>query len=113
MKRLLATLLLPASLGVASSSVLAVVGTSPVRAGSQSHAMVQAKTWHGKVTKINETRCTSESFSMKVGAANYVVHYDAMTRFEMGSKRNSKVGAPVTVTGTLKRMTICAMRLSA
>jgi hypothetical protein len=113
MKRLLATLLLPASLGVASSSVLAVVGTSPVGAASQRPAMVQAKTWHGKVTKINETRCTSESFSMKVGAANYVVHYDATTRFEIGSRRNIKVGAPVTMTGTLKSMTISATRLSA
>ena len=30
--------------------------------------MVRAKTWHGKVTKINETMGTSESLSMKVGA---------------------------------------------
>jgi hypothetical protein len=75
--------------------------------------MVRAKTWHGKVTKINETMGTSESFSMKVGAPTYVVHYDAMTRFEMGSKRNIKVGAPLAVTGTLKSMTISATRWSA
>ena len=75
--------------------------------------MVRAKTWHGKVTKINETMGTSESFSVKVGAPTYVVHYDAMTRFEMGSKRNSKVGALVAVTGTPRSMTISATRLSA
>jgi hypothetical protein len=56
---------------------------------------------------------TSKSFSMKVGAPTYVVHDDAMTRFELGSKRNSNVGALVTVTGTPKSMTICATSLSA
>jgi hypothetical protein len=56
---------------------------------------------------------TLESFSMKVGAPTYVVHDDAMTRFEMGSKRNSKVGALVAVTGTPKSLTICATRVSA
>ena len=113
MKRLLAAIVLPASLGVASFSALAVVGASPVGAAAQDHAMVHAKTWHGKVTKINETMGTTESFSMKVGAATYVVHYDAMTKFEMGSKKNIKVGALVTVTGTLKSMTISATKLSA
>jgi hypothetical protein len=114
MKRLLAAILLPASLGVASFSALAVVAASPVgAAAAQDHAMVHAKTWHGKVTKINETMGTTESFSMKVGATTYVVHYDALTKFEMGSKKNIKVGAQVSVTGTLKSMTISATKLSA
>lgn len=114
MKRLLAAILLPASLGVASFSfsAVAVVDASPV-AAAQDHAMVHAKTWHGKVTKINKTMGTTESFSMKVGAVTYVVHYNAMTKFEMGSKKNIKVGALVTVTGTLKSMTISATKLSA
>ena len=113
MKRLLAALLLPASLGVASFGALAVVGVTPVGATAQRHAMVHTKTWHGKVTKINQTMGTTESFSMKVGAATYVVHYGAMTKFEMGSKKNIKVGALVSVTGSLKGMTISATKLSA
>lgn len=65
------------------------------------------------MTKINETMGTTESFNMKVGAATYVVHYDAMTKFEMGSKRNIKVGALVTAKGTLKSTTISATKLRA
>ena len=113
MRRLIATLLLPATLSVASLGLATIATTNPAGAASRSHAMVHAKTWHGKVTKINHTMGTTESFSMKVGTATYVVHYDAMTKFEMGSQKNIKVGALVSVTGTLKSMTISATKLSA
>ena len=43
----------------------------------------------------------------------YVVHYDAMTRWVMGSKKNLKVGTLVSVTGTLTHSTIAAAKLSA
>ena len=75
--------------------------------------MVQAKTWHGKVTKINETTGTTESFNVKIGETTGVVHRDAMTTFEMGSKMHIEVGALVTVRRTLKSMAIQATRLSA
>lgn len=75
--------------------------------------MVHAKTWHGKVTKINETLGTTESFNVKVGEATCVVHRDAMSTFEMGSKRDGEFGALVNVKRTHKSMAIPATRLSA
>ena len=75
--------------------------------------MVNSTTWHGNVSKINETMGTTESCSMKVAVPTNVIRYSAMTKFEMGMKSNIEVGALVTVTGTLKSMTICATKLSA
>jgi hypothetical protein len=75
--------------------------------------MVRAKTWRGKVTKINETLGTTESFNVKVGEATCVDHRDAMSTFEMVPKKDSAVGALVTVKRTLKSMTIPVTRISA
>lgn len=44
---------------------------------------------------------TTESFNLVVGATTYVVHYDSMTHWVTGSKKNLMVGALVTVTRTL------------
>ncbi|MHB8378359.1 MAG: hypothetical protein ACYDB2_00380 [Acidimicrobiales bacterium] len=43
----------------------------------------------------------------------HVVHFDAMTHWLMGSKKNLKVGALVTGTGGLSHSTIATAKLSA
>jgi hypothetical protein len=68
-------------------------------------------TWHGKITKINAKMGTTSSFSFKKGTETYVVHWDAMTHFVMGTAKNIKVGALVTVTGTVKGMIITGTKL--
>ena len=75
--------------------------------------MVHAKRRHGKVTEINETTGTTESFNVKVGEATRVDHRDAMSTFEMVSKEDSAVGALVTVKRTFKSMAIPATKLRA
>ncbi|HEV3267479.1 MAG TPA: hypothetical protein VGZ68_03680 [Acidimicrobiales bacterium] len=110
MKRLLTTLALPTALALG----ILTLGVNAVPAGAaQSHATMKAHTWHGKVGKLNETMGTTESFNLVVGAKTFVVHYDAMTHWVMGTKKNLKVGALVTVTGTLTHSTIAAATLSA
>jgi hypothetical protein len=110
MKRLLATLALPSALalGILSLGVNAIPASA-----AQAHTVMKAHTWHGKVEKLNETMGTTESFNLVIGAKTYVVHYDAMTHWVMGTKKNLKVGALVTVTGTLTHSTIAATKLSA
>lgn len=110
MRRFLSTLIVPTALFAGSLGVVATL--APAGAAVHAHAMTATKTWHGKVTKINETMGTTYSFSfensdMKV----YVVHYDSMTKFTMGSRKDIKVGALITVKGTLKGMTITATSL--
>jgi hypothetical protein len=110
MKRLLTTLALPSALALGILSV----GVNAVPASAaQAHAVMKAHTWHGKVGKLNHTMGTTESFNLVIGAKTYVVHYDAMTHWVMGTKKNLKVGALVTVTGTLTHSTIAAATLSA
>ena len=111
MKKLLTPLMVPA-LALASLGV-GVVLAAPATAAVRSHDTMMTKTWHGTVEKINETMGTTESFSAKVGARLYTVHYDSMTHWVMGTKKDIKVGALVTVTGTLKGSTITATKLSA
>jgi len=110
MKRLFATLALPAALALGTLGVGVVGGPA---GAAQAHAAMKAHTWHGKVGKLNETMGATESFNLIDGAKTYVVHYDAMTHWVMGSKKNLKVGALVSVTGTLTRSTIAATKLSA
>jgi hypothetical protein len=43
----------------------------------------------------------------------YVVHYDSMTHWVMGSAKDIKVGALISVTGTLSGKTIAAAKLDA
>ena len=74
---------------------------------------MKAPTWHGQVGILNETMGTTESFNLVVGAKTSVVHYDSMTHWVMGSKKNLIVDALVTVTGTLTHSTISAPKLSA
>lgn len=78
-------------------------------AAINAHVMMATKTWHGKVTKINETMGTTHSFTFE-GAhmKTYVVHYDAMTKFTMGTRKDVKVGGLISVTGALKGPTITA-----
>jgi hypothetical protein len=109
MKRLLTALAIP-TLAVASLGAgFAIV--APASAAVHSHATM-AKTWHGTVEKLNKTMGTTESFSVKVGKDVYTVHYDSMTHWTMGSKKDLKVGAMVAVMGTVTGMTIAATSLS-
>lgn len=110
MKRLFATLALPTA--VALGTLGFGVAAGPASA-AQDHATMKAHTWHGKVGKLNETMGTTESFNLIVGVKTYVVHYDAKTHWIMSSKKNLKVGALVTVTGTLTHSTIATAKLSA
>jgi hypothetical protein len=110
MKRLFANLVLPSAVALGTLGI-GVVG---IPAGAApAHATMRAHTWHGRVGKLNETMGTTESFNLVVGVKTFVVHYDAMTHWVMGSKKNLRVGALVTVTGTLTHSTIAAAKLSA
>lgn len=107
MRKLFAALVVP-TLAVAT---LGVVITAPASAAARSHAAM-ARTWHGTVEKLNAAMGTTESFTVKVGKDLYTVHYDAMTHWTMGSKKDLKAGAMIAVTGTIKGMTIAASSLS-
>jgi hypothetical protein len=109
MKRILAAIVLPGALLIGALGV--GVATS-VPSGAAEHAhTTMSHTWHGTVTKINAKMGTTSSFSFKTGTHTYVVHWDAMTHFIMGTSKNLKVGALVTVTGTLKGMIITGTKL--
>jgi hypothetical protein len=56
---------------------------------------------------------TEDSFTFVVHMKTYTVDYNAMTKFEMGTAKDIKAGALVTVTGTLAKTTIKATKLSA
>ncbi|MFY9783724.1 MAG: hypothetical protein WAK12_09360 [Acidimicrobiales bacterium] len=112
MKRLIPSCVLPVALLFGALGV-GVIATTPAYAAPRSHATTGTKTWHGKVDKLNATMGTTESFSLTVGMKIYTVHYDSMTHWVMGSKKNLKKGALVTVTGTLSGTTITAGKLSA
>jgi hypothetical protein len=110
MKRLLATVLLPGALAVGSLGLGVALTTGPASALENAHAAMH-HSWHGTITKINHKMGTTSSFSFKSGKETYVVHWDAMTHFTMGTAKNIKVGALVTVTGTLKGMIITGTKL--
>ncbi len=110
--RLPVRLLLPLSLALASLG-LGLGVASPVSAAQTSHATMATKTWHGTITKLDAKMGTTDAFTMTVHMKSYVVHYDSMTHWLMGNAKDIKVGALVTVTGTLSGMTISAARLSA
>lgn len=110
MKRLIAALVMPAALAVGSLGLTAAVLSSPAGAAEHAHATMN-HTWHGKITKIDARMGTTSAFSFVSGKSTYVVHWDAMTHFTMGKAKNIKVGALVTVTGTLKGMIITGTKL--
>ena len=110
MKRLITRLALPATLALGSLGLVA--GASPATAAQTSHATMATKTWHGKIDKLAAKMGTTEAFTMPVDMKVYVVHYDSMTHWVMGTAKNIKVGALVTVTGTLSGKTIAAAKLS-
>jgi hypothetical protein len=111
MKRLITRLVLPATLTLGSLGLGLVA--SPANAAPTSHATTATKTWHGKIVKLDAKMGTMEGFSMTVDMKVYVVHYDSMTHWVMGTAKNIKVGTLVTVTGTLSGKTIAAAKLSA
>ena len=113
MKRLITRLVLPATLALGTLSFGLAVAASPATAAPTSHATMATKTWHGKIVKLDARMGTTEAFSMTVGMKTYVVHYDSMTHWVMGTAKNIKVGALVAVTGTLSAKTIAAAKLSA
>jgi hypothetical protein len=113
MKRLITRLVLPATLALGTLGLGLGVAAAPAFAAQKSHATTATKTWHGKIVKLDAKMGTTEAFSMTVDMKVYVVHYDAMTHWVMGTAKNIKVGALVTVTGTLSGKTIAAAKLSA
>jgi hypothetical protein len=110
MKRTLAALLLPGALAVGSLGLGVALTASPAGAIENAHVTMH-HTWHGKITKINAKMGPTSSFSFKQGTETFVVHWNAMTHFTMGTAKNIKVGALVTVTGTLKGMIITGTKL--
>jgi hypothetical protein len=111
MKKLVAALVLPATLAVGSLGLAVTLPGSPAGAVEHSHTTMD-HTWHGKISKIDAKMGTTSAFSFVSGKSTYVVHWDAMTHFTMGTSKNIKVGALVTVTGTLKGMIITGTKLS-
>jgi hypothetical protein len=111
MKKLLAALVLPGALAVGSLGLGVALTTTPASAAESAHATMD-HSWHGTITKINAKMGATSSFSFKKGTETYVVHWDAMTHFIMGTAKNIKVGALVTVTGTVKGMIITGTKLS-
>ncbi len=110
MKRVIAALVLPGALVVGSLGLSAALTTATAGATESAHVTMD-HTWHGTITKINAKMGTTSSFSFKKGTETYVVHWDAMTHFVMGTAKNIKVGAPVTVTGTVKGMIITGTKI--
>jgi hypothetical protein len=111
MKKLVAALVLPATLAVGSLGLAVTLPGIPAGAVEYSHTTM-AHTWHGKISKIDAKMGTTSAFSFVSGKSTYVVHWDAMTHFTMGTSKNIKVGALVTVTGTLKGMIITGTKLT-
>ena len=108
MKRFQTTLIGPTLLLVLSLGAFGVVNAGPATAVS-AHAAKATTKWHGKVTRINATMGATHSFNFEGAHMKiYVVHYDAMTKFTMGTRKDVKVGGPISVTGTLKGKTITA-----
>jgi hypothetical protein len=110
MKRVIAALVLPGALVVGSLGLSAALTTATAGATESAHVTMD-HTWHGTITKINAKMGTTSSFSFKKGTETYVVHWDAMTHFVMGTAKNIKVGALVTVTGTVKGMIITGTKI--
>jgi hypothetical protein len=111
MNKTLATLLVPPVLALVS---VGAVSASAVSAGavSSGHTMI-SHTWHGKITKIDAKMGSEDSFKVVIDMKTYTVDWNAMTKFEMGTSKDVKTGALVTVTGTLNKNTIKATKLSA
>ncbi|HVB50350.1 MAG TPA: hypothetical protein VND89_01220 [Acidimicrobiales bacterium] len=105
MKKILAALVLPGVLAVGSLGLGVALTNGPAGAAEHAHKAMD-HTWHGKISKINAKMGTTSSFSFVSGSKTYVVHWDAMTHFTMGTAKNIKVRALVTVTGTLKGTTV-------
>jgi hypothetical protein len=110
MKKLLVALAVPAalSIGILGTSIISF---TPANATESAHVATMSKTIHGRVVKLNHPMGTTESFTLKAGAKTYVVHYDDMTHWVMGSKKDLKVGALISATGTLKGTTLTATKL--
>lgn len=111
MKKLIVRLVLPTALTVGALGAGFATG-GPVGAAERGHDSMAAKTWHGKVEKLNAPMGTTDSFNVKVATKTYTVHYDAMTHWVMGTKKDLKVGVVVTVKGTLAGKIITATTLS-
>jgi hypothetical protein len=112
MMRMITRLVVPSMLALGSVG-LGFVAAGPANAASTSHATTATKTWHGKVVKLDAKMGMTEAFTMTVGTKTFVVHYDSMTHWVMGTAKDIKIGVLVTVTGTLNGATIAAARLSA
>ncbi len=108
MKRFLTTLIIPTASLAISLGAFGALYTAPAGAATP-HVAMATTTWHGKVTKINETMGATHSFVFEgAHGKSYVVRYDTMTKFTMGMGKDVKVGDRVSVNGTLRGRTITA-----
>lgn len=110
MKRMLLVLVLPVALAMGFLGLGVTLASVPAGAAVHEHTTMQ-HTWHGKISKINAKMGSTHSFSFVSGSRTYVARWDAMTHFTMGTAKNIKVGALVSVTGTLKGMIITGTKL--
>ncbi|MGA7833867.1 MAG: hypothetical protein WCA31_01520 [Acidimicrobiales bacterium] len=101
-----------ASLAVVTGSFGAVAVAFAAQANPASASTMMSHSWHGTVEKVNAKMGTEESFTLKVGTKTYKVDYTTMTKFTMGSSKDVKAGAMMSVTGTLSGSTIKASKLS-
>jgi hypothetical protein len=113
MKRLITRLVVPATLTLGTLGLGLGAVASSASAAPAAHATMATHTWHGKIVKLDEKMGTTEAFTMTVHMKTYVVHYDSMTHWVMGSAKDIKVGALISVTGTLSGKTIAAAKLDA
>ncbi len=99
-----------ASLALLAGSVALATATTLPAAAVTSHAMMQ-HTWHGTIEKVNAKMGTHESFVLKDGSKTYTVDYTTATKLTMGTPKDIKAGAMMSVTGTLSKGVITATAL--
>ena len=101
-----------ASLVIAAGSLGLAATSLAVPTGSASASAMMKHSWHGTVEKVNAKMGSDESFALKVGKKTYKVEYTSMTRFTMGSSKDVRTMAMITVTGTVSGSVIHATKLS-
>lgn len=101
-----------ASLVIAAGSLGLAATTLAVPTGNASASAAMKHSWHGTVEKVNAKMGSDESFALKVGMKTYKVEYTSMTKFAMGSSKDVKAMAMITVTGTASGSIIHATKLS-
>jgi hypothetical protein len=109
-KKTVATLVIAPLLATGSLAMVAI--GSDTASAVTSHSMMTAHSWTGKITKLDAKMGSTEAFSFVSDMKTYTVHYNSMTKFEMGNAAMLKKGTSITVTGTLKGKVITATKFN-